>query len=120
MIEDDIYRTSSQYRLWSFTNESLRSLRVTTNALASDRVRAAHQRAREAQQATSSATPTPNPSDTENKPDEKTVECLTPEEEQDLVKYYCEQTVELGERYKPPLTTIVRVCLSATYFKKIE
>lgn len=110
MIEDDFYRTSSQYRLWSFTNESLQSLRATTNALAGDRVRAAQRRAREVQQATSSSTPTPNPSDTESKPDEKTVDCLTPEEEQDLVKYYCEQTVELGERYKPPLTTIVRVC----------
>lgn len=111
MIEDEIYRKSSQYRLWSFTSESLQSLRVTTNAVASDRVRAAQRRARETQQASNSSTSTPNPSDTDSKAaDEKTVDCLTPEEEQDLVRYYCEQTVELGERYRPPLPTIVRVC----------
>ncbi|KLJ05658.1 cyclin H, partial [Blastomyces silverae] len=45
MLEDDIYRASSQYRLWSFTEESLRSIRDNTNAVASERVRAAIRRA---------------------------------------------------------------------------
>lgn len=109
MIEDDIYRTSSQFRLWSYTEDSLRTLRATTNALASERVRAALRRAREARQ---TATGTPSQSGAEDGKgagEEKDIECLTPEEEQELVRYYCEKTVELGETYKPPLPTIVRV-----------
>ncbi|KAL4946300.1 hypothetical protein BDV06DRAFT_136169 [Aspergillus oleicola] len=112
MIEDDFYRTSSQFRLWSFTQESLRSVRQNTNNLASDRVRGALRRAREARQsANSSATSTPNPngSDADSRPgEEKDIECLTPEEEQDFVRYFCEQIIQLGESYKPPLPTIVR------------
>ncbi|KAL2809062.1 cyclin-like protein [Aspergillus granulosus] len=112
MIEDDFYRTSSQFRLWSFTEDSLRTLRQNTNSLASDRVRDALRRAREARQSANSSaagTPNPNGSDADSKTgDEKDIECLTPEEEQDLVRYFCEQIVQLGESYKPPLPTIVR------------
>jgi cyclin H len=114
MIEDDIYRTSSQYRLWSYTEASLQSLRATTNAVASERVRAALRRARETQpSAASSAAGTPQPgSDVDGKSnEEKPIECLTPEEELVLVRYYCEKTLELGETYKPPLPTMVRVSL---------
>jgi cyclin H len=112
MIEDDIYRASSQYRLWSYTEASLQSLRATTNAVASERVRAALRRARETNpSAASSATGTPQPgSDVDGKSnEEKQIECLTPEEELVLVRYYCEKTLELGETYKPPLPTMVRV-----------
>jgi hypothetical protein len=112
MIEDDIYRASSQYRLWSYTEPSLQSLRASTNAAASERVRAALRRSRETHQSTASSvagTPLPE-SNTENKnKDEKDVECLTPEEELVLVRYYCEKTLELGETYKPPIPTMVRV-----------
>jgi cyclin H len=53
-----------------------------------------------------SATGTPQPgSDAED----KDIECLTPEEELVLVRYYCEKTVELGDTYRPPLPTNVRV-----------
>lgn len=113
MIEDEIYRSSTQFRLWSFTQDSLASLRSSTNALASDRVRAALRRARQTRQsATPSTAGTPTPSDAETKPEggpEKEIECLTPQEELELVVYYCEKTLELGETYKPPLPTIVRV-----------
>ena len=44
MIEDEIYRSSSQYRLWSYTKESLAQIRRETNQLASDRVKAAFRR----------------------------------------------------------------------------
>ncbi|KAH8430525.1 TFIIH complex kinase subunit CCL1 [Aspergillus melleus] len=112
MIEDDFYRSSSQFRFWSFTETSLQSLRAKTNSLASDRVRTALRKARDNRQsAASSAAGTPNPtgSDADSKAgEEKDVECLTPEEEQVLVRYFCEQLVELGESYKPPLPTIVR------------
>lgn len=115
MIEDDFYRSSSQYRLWSFTRESLNSIRANTNAIASERVRAAQRRAKAAVQSntpSATGTPTPTPSDAEGKPEagsEKEVECLTPEEELELVQYYCEQTLELGGMYKEPLPTTVRV-----------
>ncbi|KAJ5933832.1 hypothetical protein N7454_006161 [Penicillium verhagenii] len=111
MIEDDIYRTSSQFRLWSYTASSLSALRDKTNIIASARVRAALQRARSAlPSATPSAAGTPQPgSDNEaGKQSEKEIECLTPEEELVLVRYYCEKTLELGETYKPPLPTMVR------------
>ena len=111
MIEDDIYRSSSQFRFWSFTEESLKSLRATTNALASERVRAALRRAREARQS-AAGTPAASQSGSEAEGkggEERNIECLTPEEEQDLVRYYCEKTVELGETYKPPMPSIVRV-----------
>lgn len=128
MIEDDIYRSSTQFRLWSFTRDSLASMRATANKVASERIRAAQKRAREAaaQHRTASGTTenttsptsgsgnvTPNPtSDAEGKTDailDQDVECLTPEEEAEFVRYYCEQTLELGDTYKPPLPTMVRV-----------
>lgn len=123
MIEDDIYRTSSQFRLWSYTETSLRSLRAKTNAAASERVRTALRRAREAQQSTaSSAVGTPMTSqpgsESEGKGnEEKEIDCLTPEEELVFVRYYCEQLLELGETYKPPLPTLVRVSLPTLLIK---
>ncbi|KAF3482479.1 cyclin CCL1 [Arthroderma uncinatum] len=122
MLEDDIYRTSTQYRLWSFTEDSLRTIRANTNALASERVRAAVRRLREARQQSTATptpeqgTPNPNPSDGERAATpaqtatggEQEVECLTPDEEFELVQYYCEKTMELGDEYKPPLPTTVR------------
>ncbi|KAF7128372.1 hypothetical protein CNMCM5793_003102 [Aspergillus hiratsukae] len=110
MFEDDIYRTSSQYKLWSFTKASLQSLRENTNAVASQRVRAALRRAREARQsANSSAAGTPIAGTTDGKgAEEKDIDCLTTEEEKELVTYYCEKAVELADTYKPPLPTTVR------------
>lgn len=108
MIEDDIYRTSSQFRLWSYTEASLRSLRANTNALASQRVRAALRRARPVQlSAASSPASTPD-----RTTEDKEIECLTPDEEQDLIRYYCEKTLDLGDLYEPVLPTAVRVCPS--------
>ncbi|KAB8237571.1 TFIIH complex kinase subunit CCL1 [Aspergillus alliaceus] len=115
MIEDDFYRSSSQFRLWSYTESSLKSLRAATNANASERVRSALRKSRGAQQsATSSAAGTPAAHQIGSDADSKTggedaeVECLTPDEEHQLVRYFCEQIIELGEMYKPPLPTIVR------------
>ncbi|KAL2364989.1 hypothetical protein RJZ56_002036 [Blastomyces dermatitidis] len=138
MLEDDIYRTSSQYRLWSFTEESLHSIRANTNAVAGERVRAAIRRAtrdvRSQQPAAATTITTTGPrsgSGTPNatgdaddgktaetgvgngeqvaeKEKEKEIECLTTEEELELVRYYCEKTMELGDEYKPPLPTVVR------------
>ncbi|KAI9653356.1 MAG: hypothetical protein M1831_006061 [Alyxoria varia] len=46
LTEDDIYRNSTQYKLWSYTPEALASLRATTNKTASERVVAAIKRHR--------------------------------------------------------------------------
>ncbi|EER39174.1 conserved hypothetical protein [Histoplasma capsulatum H143] len=132
MLEDEIYRTSSQYRLWSFTEESLRLIRANSNTVASERVKDAIRRAkndaRSQQPATTgarSSSGTPNTTgdaddgktaeptigngeQTTEKEKDKEIECLTMEEELELVRYYCEKTMELGDEYKPPLPTVVR------------
>ncbi|KAI9885023.1 MAG: hypothetical protein M1823_003191 [Watsoniomyces obsoletus] len=108
MTEDDIYRSSTQYRLWSFTPETLASLRASTNAIATDRVRAAIKRVRErqsgidngdastdhknGQDGSSAADKTNN--GTQNEPE---IECLTVEEEQKLVGFYCVKAMGLAD-----------------------
>lgn len=117
MIEDEIYRTSTQFRIWSYTKESLKSLRANTNAAACERLRAAQNRAREAPRSATPSTSgnlTPNPSDGDSKAEAalgRDVDCLSAEEELMFVRYYCEQALELGDNYKPALPTMVRVSL---------
>ncbi|KAL8992887.1 MAG: hypothetical protein Q9169_006761 [Polycauliona sp. 2 TL-2023] len=87
MTEDEIYRTSTQYRLWSFTPETLASLRATTNVTASNSVRAAapgqqSEVQNEDTNGTSDAAP------------EVEVDCLTSEEEQKIISFYCLRTME--------------------------
>ncbi|KAL8787730.1 MAG: hypothetical protein Q9213_002050 [Squamulea squamosa] len=77
MTEDDIYRTSTQYRLWSFTPETLASLRATTNATAADGVRAAFRTLK---------------FDSEQDHNDE-IDCLSIEEEQKIISYYCLQTL---------------------------
>ncbi|KAL3419472.1 cyclin ccl1 [Phlyctema vagabunda] len=103
MSEDERYRTSTQYRLWSYTSEALAALRTTTNRIAADRVREAVQHAREARVLSSAET-----SETENGVravstlPEGEVDCLTVEEELMLVAFYCRQTIQLGDHLKVP------------------
>ncbi|SLM39531.1 CyclinH/Ccl1 [Lasallia pustulata] len=101
MNEDDIYRTSTQYRLWSFTPDSLASLRSTTNSLAADRVRAAIKRLRQSQASGSDA-----PAAHENGgqsgtvkrlQEQNVIDCLSVEEEKMLVGYYCSKAMELAD-----------------------
>ena len=93
MTEDDIYRTSTQYRLWSFTRESLASLRSSTNASAADGVRAAIQ-----SQHTAAASNTEIEGGNDNPSDApKEVDCLTVEEEQKLVGFYCLKAMQFAD-----------------------
>ncbi|KAF4259777.1 hypothetical protein KXW98_001004 [Aspergillus fumigatus] len=90
---------------------SLRSLRENTNAVASQRVRAALRRAREARQSanpSAAGTATAGTTADGKGADENDIDCLTPEEETELVRFYCEKAVELADTYKPPLPTTVR------------
>jgi len=100
MSEDERYRTSTQYRLWSYSPESLLALRSTTNQLAADRVREAVRRVRGAR-----VTP---PVENDGPIQEGEVDCLTVEEELKLVAFYCRQTLQLGDHLKVP--TDVKVC----------
>ncbi|KAI9818386.1 MAG: hypothetical protein M1827_000444 [Pycnora praestabilis] len=103
MTEDDVYRASTQYRLWSFTSDSLASLRKTTNSNTAGRVRVAIKRARESQ----TSTPIPSSGNTSDNGvpgrsvsgdgKESDIECLTVEEEQKLVGFYCAQAIKLAK-----------------------
>lgn len=83
LTEDDIYRTSTQYRLWSFTHGSLATLRSATNDSATRSVRAAIQSSR----VSNGVEPTV----------EKKVDCLTVEEEQKLVGFYCVKAMQFAD-----------------------
>lgn len=131
MTEDALYRASSQYRLWSFTPESLASLRASTNAISAEGVRAAIRRAREARrkqhQLPSNSSPAAagdggggaeeqgngvKPELASNQVayvEEKEIECLTVEEEQKLIGYYCVKAMGLADFCNLP--TNVKVCL---------
>ncbi|TGO28760.1 hypothetical protein BPAE_0023g00250 [Botrytis paeoniae] len=102
--EDARYRTSTQYRHWSYTPSALRSLRESTNALATTQVRDAVRRAREARAASSN-----DNSEAENGRSASTaapdgdVDCLTVDEELKLLDYYCRQTLQLGDHLGVPI-----------------
>lgn len=101
MTEDDVYRTSTQYRLWSFTPESLASLRSMTNSLAADRVRAAIKRLRQSQSSGADASTADEDrgqgGEAEQTQVQNVVDCLSIEEEKKLVGYYCSRAMELAD-----------------------
>ncbi|KAI9783853.1 MAG: hypothetical protein M1816_001154 [Peltula sp. TS41687] len=99
MKEDELYRNSTQYRLWSFTPESLVSIRAATNRIAAERVRAAIRRAREAASKTEGVE-TITTEGTEK--EEREIDCLTVQEERKLVNYYCVKAMELADVCKFP------------------
>ena len=83
LTEDNIYRSSTQYRLWSYTPENLRSLRSQTHAAASKRVVAALNKQREAQ-----ANDQPS-----NGTSTEPVTTLNLEEEQQIVIHYARNLI---------------------------
>ena len=100
LTEDDLYRTSTQYRLWSYNEEALASLRMTTNALAADRVRAAIRRLDSSKLAIEEV------KQDVDKPKVE-VDCLTQEEEEKLVGFYCLRAIELADFCEFPTNTKV-------------
>lgn len=112
--EDDIYRASTQYRLWNFTAEKLASLRADTNAVAQKTVKAAIKRKRAAQLLSGSSTPASDAgaygSSNGEKKEDKPIDCLTAEEEKKLVDYYCATMLRIAESIlKLPIN--VGVCI---------
>jgi cyclin H len=122
MDEDARYRTSSQFRYWSFTLSALNDLRRKTNELATQRVKAAHARARASRNAGSadiseaerSTNGTPVPVQL---PDGE-VDCLTAEEELKLLRFYELQCLKLGEHLELP--TDVKVSTSANLCARMQ
>ena len=101
MTEDEIYRTSTQYRMWSFTPESLASLRSTTNALAAEGVKAAVQSKRAAVEQDENGGGSKTPTSVFE------ADCLTVEEEQRLVGYYCMKTMDFAGFCEFPTNVMV-------------
>lgn len=125
MTEDELYRASTQYRLWNFTPARLNSLRAGTNQLAAESVKGAILRKRAAlAQASTDVSATASdadgngnengngrsngrPADTKM---EKVIECLTPEEEKKLVDFYASNMLQMGTQKPLEFPISVAVC----------
>ena len=101
--EDDIYRTSTQYRLWAFTPSSVATLRTKTNSLAAEGVRAAIQSMHLQKQAVE-----PGEAAYDDPAEEVEVDCLTVDEEQKLVGFYCVKAMQLADFLDFPTNVKVR------------
>lgn len=97
MIEDDIYRTSTQYRYWSFTSAQLAHLRQTTNDLASTRVRHAIQKVNGLT---------------------ASIETLTVSEELAIIAWGCEKILEIGASIKPVEVPLDIRCTAIQYLRR--
>jgi cyclin H len=89
--EDERYRQSSQFRLWSFTPAQLASARETTNALAKASIAERLSSTPNASAPTSN-TNTPDPDGAPSLP-----EFLTPAEEAVMVTFYTSELLRAGE-----------------------
>lgn len=105
--EDDRYRTSTQYRYWSFTPSQLASLRRSTNSHAGDRVRAAIQRSQAPGNSPSESSELDKGNHAAAVPAGE-VDCLTADEELRLVAHYCRQMSQVSDHIDVPLN--VKVC----------
>ncbi|KAF2263891.1 cyclin-like protein [Lojkania enalia] len=109
LTEDDLYRTSTQYKHWSFTPSQLAAQRRTTNIQASERVKAAVARQRaqrslldaSASESERAGSGVENGGDTPVRVD-KEVNCLTVTEEKRLVDVFCARALDLGKFLKFP------------------
>ncbi|KAI9661794.1 MAG: hypothetical protein M1821_009033 [Bathelium mastoideum] len=111
MNEDDIYRSSSQYRYWSFTPEALASLRSSTNSAAAARVRAAIKRSRNKTTEQQNGNGAPNGTAkgrTNGHEAESDVDCLTVEEEAKLVQFYCTLCLQMSDSFDFPVPMNVK------------
>lgn len=113
MIEDEAYRTSSQYRYWSYTRENLASLRQETNHHASERVRSAIRRARDAERRDGDVKN--GVQSAQGDSDSGLIETLTVGEELKLVSWFSSKIIEIGGAMEPPIPMEIRVSLSYVF-----
>jgi len=116
MIEDDAYRSSSQYRYWSYTKESLQEIRQNTNDLASERVRAAFRRVQASKSPSHRNGDSANGSSSEpggaKTLSDADVQTLTADEELKIVEWGCQKIMDMGEAMTPRVPSAVVVCFS--------
>ncbi|KAB8349519.1 hypothetical protein FH972_023545 [Carpinus fangiana] len=87
LTEDDVYRATTQYRLWSYSPSSLASIRDETNANAAKRVVEAIRRHRSST-ATNASSNGAEPAAADHDSTEPAVDCLTPAESALLLTHY--------------------------------
>ena len=110
-MEDKVYRTSSQYRYWSYTREQLASLREETNHYASERVRTAIRKARDAERSKDINFKQSTNKSVQVDFDGPTIETLTVQEELKLVSWFSTKIIEVGGAMEPPIPMEIRVLL---------
>lgn len=101
LSEDDIYRTSTQYRLWSFSPESLGALRKQTHDLAIARARQ-YAGERVVQNGDTAMNGAPN-----GEAGDGRIDRLSETEELRLVQRYCDQIRSTSDHFKWPVNVKV-------------
>jgi hypothetical protein len=98
LTEDDIYRTSSQFRVWSFSPESLAARRTNTHEIAIERIE--RQRNKGANGATSD--------EYNEQQNADKLDFLTEHEELRLVQKYCDMIRATNDNLSWPANVKVR------------
>lgn len=120
LSEDDLYRQSTQLRLWSFTPQQIADQRQQTNRQATERVKANVARIRAQRlldaenDAAASGVESGSGANTPNAvTSDREVDCLTSDEELKIVNEFCERAIKLGDFFKFPfeVTVCSRPCL---------
>jgi cyclin H len=101
MIEDDAYRSSTQYRYWSFTKQKLAETRHSTNALAAAKVKAAFQRSHSLQNSSLETT-------TNQIPDLE-IQTLSVDEELKIIEWGSSKIMQMGEAMDPRIPSHIVV-----------
>ncbi|KEF60457.1 uncharacterized protein A1O9_02018 [Exophiala aquamarina CBS 119918] len=121
MIEDDAYRSSSQYRYWSYTKECLARIRQNTNDLASERVRVAFRRVQASKSSSHSNGDSANGSSPETggtkAASDTEVHTLTADEELKIVEWGCQKIMDMGEAMIPRVPSAV-VATAIQYLRR--
>ena len=107
LSEDDIYRTSTQYRLWSFSPETLAALRKKTHELAIERARR-YSGQRLVGNVIESVTNGDGSAQQYGEVNGGHIEYLTEEEELRLVQRYCDQIRTTSDHFKWPVNVKVQ------------
>jgi cyclin H len=111
ITEDDMYRASTQYRLWNFTPERLAALRQKTNSMAREHVKAALKRKRKsAKKSPDGASAGENEERSPSEAEELEIDFLTVDEERTLIDFFCVNLVTLAKHssFQLPTNVVVR------------
>ena len=111
LTEDDIYRTSSQFRVWSFSPESLAERRRKTHEIAIERI----ERQRNKGNANGASS---NGENGQSHEDE--LDYLTEEEELRLVQRYCDMIRATNDHLGWPANVKVRTRARTKWYFKQE